>query len=68
MLQSAQYNRNRKNTDLKFYEFGRVYRSVKNGFEETEMLGMLMLGNATHRSRFLEDWKRCVSNQSLYHG
>ena len=61
MLQSAQYNRNRKNTDLKFYEFGRVYRSVKNGFEETEMLGMLMLGNAT-----AESWQQKPKKLDFY--
>jgi phenylalanyl-tRNA synthetase beta chain len=62
MLQAAQYNRNRKNNDIRFYEFGRIYQTAKNGFEETEMLGLLMLGNDGG-----ESWRKKPEKLDFYH-
>jgi phenylalanyl-tRNA synthetase beta chain len=62
MLQAAQYNRNRKNADVKFYEFGRVYHTKAAGFEETEMLGLLMMGNDSG-----ESWRRKPEKLDFYH-
>ena len=62
MLQAAQYNRNRKNADVKFYEFGRVYHTKAAGFEETEMLGLLMMGNDIG-----ESWRRKPEKLDFYH-
>jgi phenylalanyl-tRNA synthetase beta chain len=62
MLQAAQYNRNRKNTAVKFYEFGRVYRTSKGAFEETEMLGLLMMGNDSS-----ESWRKKSVRLDYYH-
>lgn len=62
MLQAAQYNRNRKNADVKFYEFGRVYHTTANGFEETDILGLLMLGNDSG-----ESWRNKPVKLDYYH-
>lgn len=50
MLQAAGYNRNRKNQDLRLFEFGRTYRRSGDGFAETEMLALLMTGHRTAES------------------
>ena len=62
MLQAAQYNRNRKNNDIRFYEFGRTYQTAANGFEETDMLGLLMLGNDVN-----ESWRKKQEKLDFYH-
>lgn len=62
MLLAAQYNRNRKNSDIRFYEFGRTYKTGKSGFEETEMLGLLMLGNDVN-----ESWRKKPEKLDFYH-
>ncbi len=62
MLLAAQYNRNRKNTDVKFYEFGRVYQSQNGAFQETEMLGLLMMGNDS-----AESWRKKPTILDYYH-
>ena len=62
MLQAAQYNRNRKNNDIRFYEFGRIYKTTPSGFEETEMLGLLMLGNDVS-----ENWRKKPEKLDYYH-
>lgn len=50
MLQSAAYNRNRRAHNVHFYEFGRVYAKQNNGFDEKDMLGILVGGNSTEES------------------
>lgn len=62
MLLAAQYNRNRKNSDIRFYEFGRTYQTGKSGFQETEMLGLLMLGNDVN-----ESWRKKAEKLDFYH-
>lgn len=61
MLLAAQYNKNRKNNDIRFYEFGRTYRTSRTGFEETEMLGLLMLGNDVNGS-----WRKKPEKLDFY--
>ncbi|MCC7299381.1 MAG: phenylalanine--tRNA ligase subunit beta [Bacteroidia bacterium] len=50
MLQAAAYNRNRKNQNIRFFEFGRTYRKTHEGFEEPPTLGILMGGNESNES------------------
>lgn len=61
MLQAAQYNRNRKHADLKFFEFGRVYATGKQGFEETDMLALLITGHRT-----AESWEQKQEKTGYY--
>ncbi len=44
-LEAVAYNRNRRNTGLKLFEFGKVYRKTENGFDESNRLGLLITGN-----------------------
>jgi phenylalanyl-tRNA synthetase beta chain len=41
------YNLNRKNTQLKFFEFGKTYHTKENGFIENEKLCLYCSGNYT---------------------
>ncbi|MDZ7743529.1 MAG: phenylalanine--tRNA ligase subunit beta [Bacteroidota bacterium] len=52
MLESAAYNLNRKNEDLRFYEFGTSYRKIQGSsqnpllqYEEARHLALLLSGN-----------------------
>jgi len=44
VLQSIQYNQNRQNEDLKFYEFGKTYWQDESGYHEQEWLVMAVTG------------------------
>jgi phenylalanyl-tRNA synthetase beta chain len=43
-LEAIQYNRNRKNADLKFFEFGTTYHKKEAGFDEVKHLALYMTG------------------------
>ncbi|TNE79965.1 MAG: phenylalanine--tRNA ligase subunit beta [Bacteroidetes bacterium] len=48
LLENVAYNRNRKNHDLKFFEFGKVYRKSDDGkYQESMRLAMLISGSWT---------------------
>lgn len=57
MLQAAAYNRNRKNQDIRFFENGRIYSTKGEGFEEADMLGILIGGFKTAESWELKQEK-----------
>jgi phenylalanyl-tRNA synthetase beta chain len=65
-LQSIAFNRNRKQMNLRFFEFGKVY-SVKGeqtalkNFHEEEMLGLAITGNKTE-----ESWTGTHTPHSIY--
>ena len=44
-LEAIAYNQNRRNADLKFYEFGKVYETSLTGFKETQRLSVFMTGS-----------------------
>ncbi|MGB1037385.1 MAG: phenylalanine--tRNA ligase subunit beta, partial [Bacteroidia bacterium] len=44
-LQSVAYNVNRKNSDVKFFEFGKTYFKTESGYEEKEVLQLTFSGN-----------------------
>ncbi|BFP43562.1 phenylalanine--tRNA ligase subunit beta [Flavobacteriaceae bacterium GF1] len=44
-LQSLVYNQNRKSSNLRFFEFGKVYHKRDGGFEEKTRLALYTMGN-----------------------
>ena len=50
VLEAAHHNINRKNQDLKFFEFGAVYHKDKEGYSEKKQLALLVSGNRTEES------------------
>ncbi len=46
-LETAVYNLNRKNEDLKLFEFGKTYHNFPAGREEKKHLSLLVTGNRT---------------------
>ena len=42
MLKSLSHNINRKNTDLKFYEFGSTYKKQNDDYKESKKLGIIL--------------------------
>lgn len=46
-LEAISYNINRKNTDLKFFEFGKTYAKILSGYEEYKHLALFVTGNYT---------------------
>lgn len=49
-LQSVAHNLNRKNSDLKFYEFGKVYRRKGTGYAEKRQLALFATGRKVPES------------------
>ena len=44
-LENVAYNQNRKNADIKFYEFGKTYHKMEEGYKENQHLQILVSGN-----------------------
>lgn len=49
-LEAIQYNRNRKQTDIRFFEFGKSYHRRESGFHESRHLTLFLSGNRTEES------------------
>lgn len=49
-LESVSYNLNRKNSSLKFYEFGKTYHKFSEKYEEIKHLSVFVTGNRTKES------------------
>ncbi|WP_177764661.1 phenylalanine--tRNA ligase subunit beta [Flavobacterium sp. I3-2] len=49
-LESIAFNINRKNTDLKYFEFGKTYAKSLVGYEEFKHMGLFATGNITQVS------------------
>ncbi|BFM45025.1 phenylalanine--tRNA ligase subunit beta [Flavobacterium sp. CFS9] len=49
-LEAISYNINRKNSDLKLFEFGKTYHKYLNGYEEHKHLTLLISGNRNKES------------------
>jgi len=60
-LESVAYNQNRKNTDLKFYEFGKTYHLINEQYVERPRL-MIVLAGATAA----EQWNQKAVPVSFY--
>lgn len=50
-LEAVSYNINRKNSDLKLFEFGKTYHKLPSGYNEPKHLTLLVSGN-----RMAESW------------
>lgn len=59
-LESVEYNQNRKNPDLKFFEFGKTYHFIKEQYVEREGLLVLICG-----AKQSEQWNQ-LSNKSTF--
>ena len=60
-LQAIQFNMNRQNPNLKFFEWGKVYELVDNQPTERMNLALWLTGN-----RFPENWLNPTQKSSLY--
>lgn len=62
LLQAVSYNKNRKNTDLKFFELGKVYFKTAEGkYIEEERLALVVTGNWTG-----ESWHGAAKASDVY--
>ena len=50
-LEAVSFNINRRNTDLKLFEFGKTYHKLPSGFDEPKHLSLFTTGN-----RLKENW------------
>jgi len=60
-LEAIAYNQNRRSTDLKFYEFGKVYEKLTEGFSETQRLSVFMTG-----SKLTAQWNHDTKAVSIF--
>ncbi len=60
-LEAIAYNQNRKNADLKLYEFGKVYSTSDTGYSENFRFGIFMTGR-----NFSQQWNHNNSQTSFY--
>ncbi|MBP2282031.1 phenylalanyl-tRNA synthetase beta chain [Flavobacterium sp. CG_23.5] len=49
-LEAISYNINRKNSDLKLFEFGKTYHNLPSGYEERKHLTLFLSGNRNQES------------------
>ncbi len=49
-LEAISYNINRRNSDLKFFEFGKTYHKFTSGYEEHKHLTLFITGNRNKES------------------
>jgi phenylalanyl-tRNA synthetase beta chain len=52
-LEAVSYNINRRNQDLKLFEYGKTYHKLESGFEERKHLALFVSGN-----RIKESWAK----------
>ncbi|MGY3053361.1 phenylalanyl-tRNA synthetase beta chain [Pedobacter sp. UYEF25] len=60
-LESVAYNQNRKNPNLKFFEFGKTYQVKNDGYIEKQRLLLLITGN-----KEAEQWNQDSKASSFY--
>jgi len=60
-LESIAYNINRKQPDLKFFEFGRIYKKTGDLYKDENRLAFFMTGKATP-----ENWRIPSRNTTYY--
>lgn len=61
-LEAIAYNQNRKNPDLKLYEFGKVYFTAEAGYYENFRLSLFLTGR-----NLSQQWNHPNSMVSFYH-
>ncbi|CAN5333399.1 phenylalanine--tRNA ligase subunit beta [soil metagenome] len=60
-LETVAHNLNRKNNDLRFFEFGKTYSLTGNGFSETDHLSIYVSGNKNVHS-----WNQKLAKADIY--
>jgi len=60
-LEAVAYNHNRRNADLKLYEFGKVYSVEEDKYNETQRFAIFVTGAAT-----AEQWNQKAKASSFY--
>ncbi|KQR70658.1 phenylalanine--tRNA ligase subunit beta [Pedobacter sp. Leaf176] len=60
-LESVAYNQNRKNADVKFYEYGKTYHLINEKYVERPRL-LLLISGATQS----EQWNQSTKSASFY--
>lgn len=50
LLENVAFNVNRRNTDVKLFEFGKIYRKLNDKYEEKKCLGIVLSGNFNSES------------------
>jgi phenylalanyl-tRNA synthetase beta chain len=60
-LEAISYNQNRRNANLKLYEFGKIYNLADGGFKENQRLAVFMTGDKNP-----ENWNSKTANVSFY--
>lgn len=60
-LEAVAYNQNRRNADLKVYEFGKTYRLDSNGYSESSRLSLFLSGALQP-----EQWNHGSKNVSFF--
>lgn len=50
LLENVAFNVNRRNTNVKLFEFGKIYRKLNSVYEEQRCLGIVLSGNYTSES------------------
>ena len=60
-LQNIAYNQNRKNADIKFYEFGKTYHKTEDGNRENQHLQILVSGRVA-----AENWNTSADKADFY--
>lgn len=61
MLEAVNYNHNRKQKDLRLFEFGKVYQQKEEGYSESKVLTMLVTGQ-----RLQEQWNSGKEEVGVY--
>lgn len=62
LLENTAYNINRKNADIRLFEIGKTYKKLKQGYEETYKLALLISGNTAR-----ENWTKSAKKTSFYY-
>lgn len=61
LLENTIYNINRKNTNIKLFEFGKIYSKSQDGYSENYQLALLISGNKKD-----ENWASPAENSNFY--
>ncbi len=61
-LESIAYNINRKNSSLRFFEFGKTYHKYEKGYQEDKHLTLFVTGDRTK-----ESWKIAKQNSDFFY-
>ncbi len=61
-LESIAYNINRKNSSLRFFEFGKTYHKYEKGYQEDKHLTLFITGDRTK-----ESWKIATKSSDFFY-